>query len=128
MPRFLLLAPLLLMAAGCTQFPQIDALVPESERKGPPPALIDVLPLLARADAARESQRVTAATGSALSARAQALSAQAARLPAGPATAAQDARLQALAARAEALRAAPVIPPAARDRIETGVTRPAALQ
>ncbi|EYD72703.1 hypothetical protein [Limimaricola hongkongensis] len=129
MPPFLLFVPLLIMAAGCTQFPQIDARVPEAERTGPPPALIDVLPLLAQADAAQRSQRLTPATGAALGARAQALSAQAAPHTARPARpAAQDARLQALTTRAEALRAAPVIAPADRDRLETGAIRPAALQ
>ncbi|MGR3594475.1 MAG: hypothetical protein ACU0B9_03200 [Limimaricola soesokkakensis] len=128
MPRLFPLAPLVLIIVGCTQFPEIDARVPEAERTGPPPALIDVVPLLAQADAARQSQRVTPESAADLAARAAALTTR--PVPNAPATggAAQDARLQALTARAEALRATPVIDPATRDRLDAGVTPPAALQ
>lgn len=127
MPRLSPLAPLVFIVVGCTQFPEIDARVPEAERTGPPPALIDVVPLLAQADAARQSQRVTPQSAEGLAARAAALATR--PVPNAPATgAAQDARLRALAARAEALRAAPVIDPATRDRLDAGVTPPAALQ
>lgn len=127
MPRLSPLAPLVLIVVGCTQFPEIDARVPEAERTGPPPALIDVVPLLAQADAARQSQRVTPQSAEDLAARAAALATR--PVPNAPATGpAQDARLRALAARAEALRAAPVIDPATRDRLDAGVTPPAALQ
>lgn len=134
MPRLLPLAPLLLLVASCTQFPEIDARVPEAERTGPPPELIDVVPLLAQTDAARQSERVTPESADILAARAAALAARAAAPAAPPAgnaaatNAAQDARLQALTARAEVLRAAPVIEPATRDRLEAGVTPPAALR
>ncbi|PSK86797.1 hypothetical protein CLV79_104229 [Limimaricola soesokkakensis] len=127
MPRLFPLAPLVLIIVGCTQFPEIDARVPEAERTGPPPALIDVVPLLAQADAARQSQRVTPESAEDLAARAAVLATR--PVPNAPATgAARDARLQALTARAEALRAAPVIDPSARDRLDAGVTPPAALQ
>ncbi|WP_370159987.1 hypothetical protein [Limimaricola soesokkakensis] len=127
MPRLFPLAPLVLIVVGCTQFPEIDARVPEAERTGPPPALIDVVPLLAQADAARQSQRVTPESAADLAARAAALATR--PVPNAPARgAAQDARLQALTARAEALRATPVIDPATRDRLDAGVTPPAALQ
>ncbi|WP_432254899.1 hypothetical protein [Limimaricola sp. AA108-03] len=127
MPRLSPLAPLVLIVVGCTQFPEIDARVPEAERTGPPPALVDVVPLLAQADAARQSRRVTPQSAEDLAARAAALATR--PVPNAPATGpAQDARLRALAARAEALRAAPVIDPATRDRLDAGVTPPAALQ
>ena len=65
MSRLIALAPLLLVLSGCTQFPEIDARVPEAERHGPPPPLVDVVPLLARADAAQASPRLTEASGTA---------------------------------------------------------------
>ncbi|MBB3712350.1 hypothetical protein FHS00_001932 [Limimaricola variabilis] len=125
MPRLLFLVPLLL-AAGCAQFPEIDARVPEAERHGPPPPLVDVVPLLARADAAQASPRLTEASGTALAQRAEALSRR--QVSGTPGAALPEARLRDLAARAEALRSAPVIDAQTRARIEAGVTTPAALQ
>ncbi|MCP1168148.1 hypothetical protein NHG85_06345, partial [Limimaricola sp. ASW11-118] len=76
MPPLLPRAALLLLLAGCTQFPEIDARVPPSEREGDAPRLIPLQPLLARADAAAEDSRVSSQTGAALSARAAALAAR----------------------------------------------------
>ena len=58
MPRLLPSVALALLMAGCTQFPEIDARVPEAERNAPPPRLIPLAPLLARADAATLQSRV----------------------------------------------------------------------
>lgn len=76
MPPLLSRAALLLLLAGCTQFPQIDARIPASERAGPAPRLIPLQPLLARADAAAQDSRVSAEAGARLEARAAALSAR----------------------------------------------------
>ncbi len=127
MPRFLPLVSLALLTAGCTQFPEIDARVPEAERNAEPPALIALAPLLARADAVEAESRVSPETGAALEARAAELASR--PVPATTArTSEAAARVAALAARATSLRGGPVIDPGARARIDAGVTLPAALQ
>ncbi len=106
MPRALILAALpVLLLAGCTEFPELDARIPEADRVVPPPALIDVAPLLASAAALEGGARLTSAD------RSQA-----------------DQRLARLRARAAALRGAEVVDAATRDRLRSGVALPPALQ
>ena len=127
MPRLLPSVALALLMAGCTQFPEIDARVPEAERNAPPPRLIPLAPLLARADAATLQSRVSPEAGAPLEARAATLSER----PVPTATARTPdaaARLAALSARAEALREGAVIAQDTRARMDAGVTLPAALQ
>ncbi|SDE40792.1 hypothetical protein [Limimaricola pyoseonensis] len=113
------------LLAGCTAFPELDARIPEAERAAPPPPLVDVVPLLARADAA--THRISPEAGAVLRAEAAALQGRAAARPSGTAAPGSD-RLAGLAARAEALRAREAIDPATRDRLEAGVALPPALQ
>ncbi len=107
MPRIslALALPLAISLAACVQFPELDARIPADEQTAPPPELVNVASLLARADALETGARLTAASGAGF-----------------------EDRAAQLRSRAATLRGRDVIDPASRARLERGVERPAALQ
>ncbi|WP_281983330.1 hypothetical protein [Thalassorhabdomicrobium marinisediminis] len=85
---------LCLTLAACAEFPALEGRVSPAVANAPPPELVPLGPLLARADAAERG---------------------AATVPA-----ALSGRIAALRARADRLRG-PVIPPATRARMQRGI-------